>query len=162
MKKASTRTNEVTDRRRLHFSSMKDIREDVEYLASGDPPRTSGNWSAAQIVGHVGTMIICSIDGFPVPRAPLPIRIAGTLLRRRFLIRTVPAGFKLPQKFRFLMPEIDASWDDEVERICTAIGRLDTERMTRPSPVLGRLTHEQWEQFHCRHAEMHFSFMHPS
>ena len=21
---------------------------------------------------------------------------------------------------------------------------------------------EQWEQLHCRHAEMHFSFMHPA
>jgi hypothetical protein len=33
--------------------------------------------------------------------------------------------------------------------------------MTATSPVLGRLSHEQWVQFHCRHAEMHFSFMHP-
>ena len=34
------------------------------------------------------------------------------------------------------------------------------ERMSKPSPVFGPMTHEEWEQLHCRHAELHFSFIH--
>jgi hypothetical protein len=65
------KTSRVTDRRELQFSSMPDILDDVEYLASGDPPRTTGNWSGGQIVQHVAMLINFSIDGFPAPRLAL-------------------------------------------------------------------------------------------
>ena len=157
-----TDTSRVTDRRRLSFASMSDVLDDVDYLASGDPPRTAGNWSPAQIVRHVRTMITCSIDGFPVPRVDPVTRIVCRLLRNRILTTPLRAGLRFPHKFSFLAPDDDASWDEEVEQLHQAVGRLDSERMTHPSPVLGSLTHDQWEQFHCRHSEMHFSFMHPA
>jgi len=62
---------------------MPDILDDVEYLASGDPPRTTGNWSGGQIVQHVAMLINFSIDGFPAPRLALPMRILGRLVRKR-------------------------------------------------------------------------------
>ena len=43
-----------------------------------------------------------------------------------------------------------------------AIERAGSQRMKHPSPVLGKLSHEQWEQLHCRHAELHLSFLHPA
>ena len=33
--------------------------------------------------------------------------------------------------------------------------------MQSVSPLLGPLSHGEWVQFNCRHAEMHFSFMRP-
>jgi hypothetical protein len=137
------KTSRVTDRRELQFSSMPDILDDVEYLASGDPPRTTGNWSGGQIV-------------------QLPMRILGRMMRKRALADPMRAGIRFPRKWTFLAPDGAIIWEDAVEYLSESMTRLGTERMTAPSPILGKLSHEQWEQLHCRHAEMHFSFMHPA
>ncbi|MHC4102643.1 MAG: DUF1569 domain-containing protein [Planctomycetota bacterium] len=156
------KTSKVTDRRELQFSSMPDILEDVAYLASGDPPRTTGNWSGGQIVQHVAMLINLSIDGFPAPRLALPMRILGRLVRKRALVNSMSAGIRFPRKWAFLAPDGAITWEDAVEYMNETMSRLGTDRMTAPSPILGKLSHEQWEQLHCRHAEMHFSFMHPA
>jgi hypothetical protein len=156
------KTSRVTDRRELQFSSMPDILDDVEYLASGDPPRTTGNWSGGQIVQHVAMLINFSIDGFPAPRLALPMRILGRLFRKRALVNPIRAGIRFPRKWTFLAPDGAIIWEDAVEYMNKSMARLDTERMNAPSPILGKLSPEQWEQLHCRHAEMHFSFMHPA
>lgn len=155
------KTSKVTDRRELHFSAMQDIQADVEYLDSGDPPRTSGNWTAGQIVQHVSRFIGFSIDGFPEARLALPLRVLGRLLRGRVLVNPLRSGFRFPRRFEFLAPTPGITWEDAVAGFRETMARLATEKMTATSPVLGRLSHEQWVQFHCRHAEMHFSFMHP-
>ena len=156
------KTPKVTDRRELHFPSMPDILDDVEYLASGDPPRTTGNWTGGQIVKHVAMLINFSIDGFPVPKAPLPYRIVGRLKRKRALVEPLGAGLAFPRNFGFLAPSAGVTWEEAVEYLSETMARPSRERMATPHPLLGKLTHEQWEQFHCRHAEMHFSFMHPA
>ena len=155
-------TTKVEDRRELEYATMSEILDDIEYLASGDPPRTIGNWSSAQIVLHVTSVINYSLDGFPRPRAPLALRLIGRLMRKRALTKTLPAGLKFPKGFEFLTPPDNVPWDDAVDRFRRAIRRLDTDRMTQRSPVLGKLSHDQWVRLHCRHAELHFSFMHPA
>ncbi len=155
-------TRQITDRRELHFSSMGDILDDVEYLAAGDPPRTAGNWTSAQIVAHVGRVIDYSIEGFPTPKAALPLRFVCWLLRRIVLTRPMQPGVKLPRNFAALIPDHGTTWEDAVDGFRAVYTKLATRRMTHPSPVFGRMSHEQWEQLHCRHAEMHFSFMHPA
>ena len=153
-------TARVTERRRLEFSTMRDILEDLVYLDSGDPPRATGNWTSAQIVHHVAKLIDYSIDGFPA-KAPLPVRLLGRLFRKRVLARPMRPGVKLPQKFAFLVPDRDITWEAAADTLRRAIGRLDSQKMTSRSPVLGKLSPPQWEQLHCRHAELHFSFLHP-
>jgi hypothetical protein len=154
-------TRRVTDRRTLHFSSLDGVLEEVDRLSSGNPPRASGNWTAGQVVEHVAKMIRFSTDGFPVPRAPLPIRLFGRLIRSRVLTRPTRAGFTPPRMFRFMLPDEGVTWPDAVDHLRTAIKRARSNRMKQASPVFGRLTHEQWEEFHCRHAELHLSFLHP-
>ncbi len=156
-----TDTRQVTERRELHFNSMGDILNDVEYMAAGDPPRSTGNWTSAQIVQHVGLTIDFSIEGFPVPKAPLLLRIACRLLRKKLLRDPMKPGVTLPPKFARLRPQTRVTWDEAVDGFRVAMTKLDTKRMTCRSPVFGKLSHEQWEQLHCRHAEMHFSFIAP-
>ncbi len=156
------KTAKVSERRQLQFSSMQDILADVEYLDSGDPPRTTGNWTAAQIVQHVAKLIDYSIDGFPVPKAAIPMRILGRLMRNAAITKPLRPGIKFSKKFSFLSPDREVAWDDAAQQLRQAIGRLDSDRMTKRSPIFGKLSPEQWEQLHCRHAEMHFSFMHPA
>ena len=154
------KTSKVTERRQLQFSSMQDILADVEYLDSGDPPRTTGNWTAAQIVQHVAKLINLSIDGFPIPKAPLPLRVVGRLIRSRALIKPWRPGSKFPKSFTFLEPDPEISWLQAARYLRDTFDRLESDRMTAPSPLLGPLSHEKWEQFHCRHAEMHLGFVH--
>ncbi len=62
--------------------------------------------------------------------------------------------------FAVLGPDDDVTWEQAAACLRAALDRLDGgARMTQPSPVFSDLAHEQWEQLHCRHAEMHFSFM---
>ncbi len=153
------KTTRVKNRRTLHFDSMQDVVDDVIHLDSSQV-RALGNWAPAQILQHVAKMINFSIDGFPA-KAPLPLRIAGKMLRNRSMTKGFQPGFKFSRKFAFLEPAPDIEWDEALTYLRESIGRLQNERMTARSPVFGPLTHAQWEKMHCRHAEMHFSFIAP-
>lgn len=155
-----TDTSKVSERRKLHFHSMCEILEDVESLGRSEI-RATGNWTPAQIVGHVNTLIVMSIDGFTF-RAPRVLRAAGRVLRSYFLKNGLKPGISRPPGTDDLVPSAELSWDEAVEHLRETIARLENgARMTQPSPIFGKLSHEQWEQLHCRHAELHFGFMHP-
>lgn len=46
-------------------------------------------------------------------------------------------------------------------RLETAAGRLERECPTRPNPVFGVMTHEEWMALHVNHARLHFGFFIP-
>ena len=153
----TVKTSQVTDRRSLRFGRMADLVADVDSL--GVDVVATGNWNPGQIVDHVTKVIVFSLDGFEVPKAPLPLRLIGSLIKNATLNKPMKPGVKLPGKFSFMLPG-DVAWDDARRRLAEVVARFDGgERMTRPSPIFGELSHEQWIQLHCRHAEMHFSFL---
>lgn len=153
-------TKKVTDRRRLSFRSLDDIQADVEAL-DGSAIRTTGNWTPAQIVQHVTDVITLSVDGFGFKLA-LPLRVLGRLLRSQALSKPMRPGFSVPPAMRTMLPSDQVPFEQAVASFREAVGRAKTERMTKASPLLGAMTHEQWVQLHCRHAEMHLSFIHPA
>lgn len=157
------KTSKVADRRTLRFARLEDIAGDVHELDRGDGDvRASGNWTPGQIVHHVAKLMEMSIDGFPAP-APLPIRLIGKLLRSSVLTKPMRAGFKIPGVLRDAAPPEDVTWNAAREYLDAMVARVEAgERMEQPSPAFGPMVHEEWLQLHCRHAEMHFSFMHPA
>ena len=83
-------TKKVTNRRTVKFATLGDIVADVEQL--GDNVRGEGNWTPAQNVGHVATLVELSLDGFPPTiKAPLPLRLLGPLFKGRALRKTLSA-----------------------------------------------------------------------
>ncbi|MCZ6734182.1 MAG: DUF1569 domain-containing protein [Planctomycetota bacterium] len=152
-------TKKVKDRRRLSFTSLDDIQADVEAL-NGSAIRTTGNWTAAQIVQHVSDFITLSVDGFGFKLA-LPLRVLGRLFRSQALSKPMRPGFNVPEAMRVRLPSDQLPFEQAVASLRETIGRAKSERMTKASPLLGALAHEQWVQLHCRHAEMHLSFVHP-
>ncbi|MCL4210104.1 MAG: DUF1569 domain-containing protein [Phycisphaeraceae bacterium] len=155
----TVRTNLVKDRRPLHFTWLGDLLADVQQF-DGATVIATGNWTPAQIVQHVAKLIHLSIDGFQGLMAPFILRALGRLFKRHMLTRPLKPGITLPGRFDLLLPDPDVTWDDAVSELWRAVDRVQQgERMEQPSPVLGPLTHEEWEQLHCRHAEMHFSFL---
>ncbi len=160
-------TRKVAQRRKLQFHTLHDILRDVEQLAAvtsetGEAICADGNWTPAQIVEHVTLFIDGATDGFGF-QVPLIIRIMGKLFRSSMLNKPLKPGIKLPANMDVVLPDPQTTWDDAVSALRDAVARIDSgERMTQPSPLLGAMTHEDWVNLHCRHAEMHLSFMHPA
>lgn len=150
-----------TDRRaNLHFESLEDALIDIEQLDRNGEPRANGNWSAGQVAQHIAKLINLSIDGFGGKKAPLLIRLIAGLMTNRFLHNPMKPGVRLPGGLSFLLPDDNVSWPEGRDALRAAIERLQAERAVAPSPVFGKLTHEEWVRLHLRHMEMHLSFLH--
>jgi hypothetical protein len=155
-------TTKVTGRRSLRFASLDDVATDVERLANAKDIRTLGNWSAGQIFQHLANAINHSIDGFG-HRLPAMIRFfLRVFFKGRILRKPMSAGFQLPASARadLIPPPIDLP--DGLQSIRAALARLHSETPCQPHPAFGPLTPEEWLQLHCRHSELHLSFLVPA
>jgi hypothetical protein len=144
---------------------MAEVRREIEQLErarqQGSLERW-GNWSLDQCCQHLGRWIEFSFDGFPF-RYPLRYRLLGRIVRLvswRWLLRmALRPGFVNPPSARAVEPEATIAAGHGAAYLLKQISRIEGgERMTQPSPVEGRITHEQWCYFHLRHAELHLSF----
>ena len=153
-----------TSPRTLKMSTLDDLRAETARIkeadAAGCAAATKG-WTPAQTVWHVASFIRGSLDGCPF-KMPLPMRLMGKGMRLmgldRMLNRPIPPGFKIPPQASMFNPSADVTMDQACELMNTCLDRIDHgEKMTHPSPLLGKLTHEQWTKMHLRHAELHLS-----
>jgi Protein of unknown function (DUF1569) len=152
-------TAKVEGRRTLHFNSLDDILADVERLNQGKV-RAIGNWSPGQVLKHLTVPMIWCLDGAQLKGSWI-IRIVGWLIKNRILRKPMSAGFKLSNDFAEHLVPPETSWEDGLQAIRTAIARMKAESQRHPSPFLGEMTREQWDQLHCRHSELHLSFLIP-
>lgn len=155
----TTATTSKPARRTLHYDSMAEILQDAEKLATA-PVVMVGGWSFGQVMEHLAASIDYSIDGFP-NALPAPVRFLMTLLmKRRFLTKPLPSGFKTPAGDPRLSPP-SMETEKGLENLRRAIERFQGSEQFAMHPVLNQLTKAEWEQFHCRHAELHMSFATP-
>src|SRR5262245_6005288 len=153
-------TAKVAGRRTLRFESLEEIAADVERLASCNELRSLGNWSSGQVLQHLATTMNGSIDGFP-NFVPAPVKLfLRVFMKRRFLTKPMPAGFKLPQRAGIMLPQPTA-WDAALANFRKAMQRLKSETRRSPHPAFGPMTADEWEKIHCRHCELHLSFLVP-
>lgn len=148
----------VEGRRTLAFASFEDVLADAEQLAAAPAVKTLGNWPLERLLTHLALGINLSIDGLKFT-VPWYVRVLGFFLKGRIIKRGMPAGFKLPND----VDAYPAAASPQVALVIlrTAVTRSSVERMTARHPVFGRMTHEEWTQFHLRHAELHLSFVIP-
>jgi len=161
MSTATIDTTKVTGRRTLHFESIDQILDDVDTLAKSRNIRAIGNWTPGQIFQHLANVITCSIDGFK-RMMPAPLRwILRLFFKKKFLNNPMPAGFKLSKgQAEYLVPA-PISVEDGLLSLRTALHRFKTDTKRSPSAFMGTLTDEEWTKIHCRHAELHLSFLIP-
>ncbi len=161
MSTATIDTTKVTGRRSLHFSTFDEILGDINGLAKSREIRALGNWSPGQIFQHLANTMICSIDGFKV-MLPFPIRWMGRLFfKKKLLNGSMPPGFKLSKGQAEQLVPPPTSLEDGLRSIRNALQRLKSESKRSPSAFLGHLTDDEWIRLHCRHAELHLSFLVP-
>jgi hypothetical protein len=154
-------TRKVTGRRKLRFKGMDDISADVEQLARAKEIKALGNWSAGQVLKHLAISVNNSVDGFP-PMLPGFVRFGVRLLMKNKVLYGEPSpGFRLPKKGASMLPP-PTSVEDGFKCLREALQHFRTETKRAPHPAIGALTPEEWIQFHCRHSEMHLSFLVPA
>jgi hypothetical protein len=156
----SINTAKVANRRELHFDSLQQILDEVERL---DPAttKTLGNWSGGQILRHLAIVINGSIDGTAL-RFSWILRMMGRMLKKRILAKGMMPGFQMKGKSAEILVPPATSWEEGLACFRQAIHRLETESKRQRSPFLGPMTREDWDRLHCRHAELHLSFLVPS
>jgi hypothetical protein len=145
-------------RRELRFENESEILAEAERLAEGSP-QVLGNWSAGQIFKHLAIVMDGSIDGLNF-KAPWIIRLIVPLFKKPLLTSTMRPGFRLPKRAKeVLIPRDLISTQEGIQALRDAVRRLNSTIERKPSPVLGPMTREEWTQLHCRHAELHLSFL---
>jgi hypothetical protein len=153
-------TKRIAGRRKLHFANLDQVLADVEQLAAG-PYTQLGNWSLAVMCDHLAKVLRSTTEDRQY-QPPWIVRPLGRLFKRYVISRTLPSGFRMPRAMAVLLaPEEDAQLAESLENFRAAVARFKTVELPECSPFLGKLTRDQWEQFHCRHAELHLSFLVP-
>jgi hypothetical protein len=160
MSAATIDTKKVEGRRKLRFETMDEIGADVEQLARG-PVRNLGNWTPGQVLKHLALAMTYSIDGFPT-RAPFPLRIVGKLVKKRVLIKGMSPGFQLKKDTARALVPAPTDWQEGLAAFQAALKRLQTETKRAPHGFFGSLTNDEYARLHCRHAELHLSFLLPA
>lgn len=156
-----TTTAEKTQRRSLQFTTLDEVREDIETIAAGAYV-TVGKWSFAQILDHLGSAMNSSIDGFSF-RASWFVRwFVGPFIKNSVLTKQMKPGFNLPKKFSSYLPHADCSMEEALPIVLKAIKRFDQEIPVADHPFFGKMASEEWMNLHLRHAEMHLSFVVPT
>lgn len=162
----SANTRSVTDRRTLTFMSFADVVRDLDSLhaaADAGTLRSSGNWSASQIYNHVAAFMEYPFEGYPpeLVSPPFFVRFVMKFMRRKMCFGTMPAGVKIPGVKGGTVGVEETPVGSAEARLRAAIARLDHEAPTRPSPLFGPMSHEEWKGLNLRHCELHLSFLHP-
>ena len=145
-------------RRPLVFVHLNEVMPDVERLLAGHV--TVGRWTLGQICNHLEMALRLSMDGVPVKFSWPVRRLFGPLARRLMFWRgRIPEGVRVPVLY-LPRPGLDAAREASILR--TAIERFEAfTGHCDEHPLLGRLSPEQWRQFHCIHCAHHLSFTLP-
>jgi Protein of unknown function (DUF1569) len=158
-------TKKVRDRRSLRFDSVTDVRRDLETLEVAHRAGTlrhTGNWSPAQILSHLAVFIEFAFEGYPasMPTPPWVIRVLLRLAKNKYIWRGFPAGVKIPGVPGGTVGQEEAPFAQSLDRLRRALDRLERTPPRVRNPIFGPLSHAEWTALHCRHAELHLSFLH--
>ena len=156
----SVDTKTVEGRRELRFNSFDDLRIAVDQLAAGNV-KMLGNWSLAQVFKHLAASLNATIDGSSI-KASFFLRLMAPLMKKKFIYRGIPAGFKIPKEAQAqFLPSNAVETADALDQLQAAIERVQSADTIAPHPLFGNLSKEELEQFQLRHAELHLSFAVP-
>jgi hypothetical protein len=157
-------TKHVNGRRTLHFASIDDALRDARALVEAESRGTLkplGNWQVGQAFGHVAAWINFAYDGYPSDlQPPWFVKLLVRPMKAKYL-KGLPAGVRIPKveggtKNTELLPTPEG-----FNRLSNAWTRLGAAAPTQPSPIFGKMAHDEWIALNLRHAELHQSFFLP-
>lgn len=149
----------MVDRRDLNYRDFHSLAEDVRRLLDSGY-RQTGRWDLAQVCGHLTIAFKQSLDGFTF-KGPWVVRklIAPFIRGGLFRSRKIKPGIKAMDGF-VVAPGTDE--EQAVNQFLQMIDRVkDHHGGFHLHPFFGKLTVDQWHQFHLIHAAHHLSFLVP-
>lgn len=157
---AQTVNTKKSLRREVGYASLAEVLIDARRLVAAESAgtlRPTGNWSLGQAFGHLAAWIDFAYDGYP-GRLPWFVRLLGPLMKNRMLHRSASPGLRIPGAPGGTHATEPLSTPEGYQRLERAIGRAMAQAPSRPNPLLGPLSHEEFMLLHRRHAELHLSF----
>ena len=157
----SVQTKNVSGRRQLHFDSWQEILDDAEQMVATDS-KTIGNWSHGQIIQHVARSMHKAMDG-TAAAPPWYMKLMAKFMKKPFLTKPMSPGFKLPPRMLSdFGPDDDVTPEDAVQELREAVQAMQSLPPTINHFIFGKISEQEYLLAHCRHAEMHFSFIVPA
>jgi len=156
-------TAKVAGQRMLRFESIDQAMAEAERLAEAEQAgrlRRLGNWTLGQTLGHLAAWVEYAYTGAPI-KAPFFVRWFLRLQKRKILYGPMRAGAKIPGVGGGTLATEILPLEEGRGRYRRAMERLKIEVPTAPSPVFGRLTHEEFIALTLRHSELHLGFQIP-
>jgi hypothetical protein len=156
-------TGKVAARRILRFESINQVMAEVERLAEAERAgrlKRLGNWTLGQALGHLAAWTEYGYTGVPL-KVPFFIRWILRLQKRKFLYGPMRSGVRIPRVEGGTLATDPVPLEEGLGRYRRALERLKVEAPTAPSPIFGRLTHEESIALSLRHAELHLGFFIP-
>jgi Protein of unknown function (DUF1569) len=145
-------------RRALRYVRLDEIMPDVDRLLEGHS--TVGNWSLAQICRHLAIVMRRVVD-LPSSTPHDASRWVGEERKRQYVASgLIPEGIPTSPQ---LVPVEGLDEREEAEGLRRAIAHYEASPgPVVPHPLLGFLTREEWDRFHCIHCAHHLSFAVPA
>lgn len=156
-------------RRTVRYATLDDLARDLDAIEAGHLAGTlvtSGNWTPGENLHHCGKVWSLSLDGFPPDAKPPAIVkfVVKTFFKKTAVSgKPAPIGIKFPRGLEDAFgPKAGASFSEGMVAMRDAVARVSRgERFTKPSPLFGQLTHDEWLRLHLGHCSTHLSFLHP-
>ncbi len=157
------------ERRELKFNCTDCLKRELENIEASHRAGTlgtTGNWTPAQNLEHCARAWAAAIDGFPEtfkPPLALKIFVKAFMKKKAVSGETAPAGIKPPKVVTdFFEPGPDVGFGESIAHLRAEIERTDAgERFTKPSPLFGDLTHDEWLKLQLGHCQSHLGFLKP-
>ncbi|GAB5406372.1 MAG: DUF1569 domain-containing protein [Aureliella sp.] len=160
MGKAKTRAREI------RYQDLDEMIADADQLLSGGYQQ-HGNWTLAQVAGHVADWARFPMDGFPTP--PAPLRLVFWTLRKlgvadRMAKQIKENGFKpgiatAPQT----VPPSDASDAEAVAKLRAVAAQMKNHSgPLHTSPLFGEMDPPTHLHVTLLHAAHHFGYLTPN
>ncbi|HYF15757.1 MAG TPA: DUF1569 domain-containing protein [Phycisphaerales bacterium] len=154
------------ERRALRFEDYDAVRRELDALEAAHLAgtlRATGNWTPGQVCAHLAFFMNAALDGYPreLSGPPAFVRVLLKLAKNRYLRKGLPVGVRIPRVPGGTVGAEAVGFEEGLSRLRAACARLERHAPTRPNPVFGPMTHEEWKAINLRHCELHLGFVHP-
>lgn len=150
------------ERRELKFNSLDEVVAEAERLAAGEV-RTTGSHTFAEILNHLAISQDAAAGRKQAPPPPFFMKLMLPFIRMMVLNgKPLKPGIKLPAKGEsFFWPDKNIDLPTALTNLKESTQYYQTNGALEKHPFFGKMSAEVSEDFNCRHAALHLSFVHP-
>jgi hypothetical protein len=149
--------------RQLRFNSVDECVAEIDRIVEAEREgrlRTTGNWTAGQILGHLASWIEFGYAGYPIAPPPFFIRWILRWKLKQMLQKGMPRGVRIPGNKDGTVGIEDVPFAAAAERLVNGFRRLQRgEDAKFDSPAFGPMPHDDRIRLNLRHAELHLGYI---